>query len=112
MFMATPSGDSFNRFFHTRAESSHAHNDEPILDEPPEEEEDSEFRPRPPEPPPPTDKGGNGPWFSFDATDPKNWRDKVHEFGAWIDLQMTKSNRPLQDVVREFTSRFISTLRD
>ncbi|KAL5845948.1 hypothetical protein ACOSQ3_009472 [Xanthoceras sorbifolium] len=111
MFMATPSGDSVNRSSQTRAESSHAHNDDPIIDEP-LEEEDSKFRPRPPEPPPTTDKAGNGPWFSFDITNPRNWRDKVHEFGAWIDLQMTKSNRPLQNVLREFTSLFTGTLRD
>lgn len=45
-----------------------------------------------------------GPWFSLDDFPPHQWRSKLHEFGAWIDLKISRPDASLQEVIKEFTS--------
>ncbi|QCD84109.1 Viral movement protein [Vigna unguiculata] len=56
---------------------------EPIY-ESPDEETESSFNRR--EPAKPT----SGPWFSLDDAPPHLWRDRLIEFGAWLDTQLVK----------------------
>ena len=39
-------------------------------------------------PQPKVSKPSNGPWFTFDDIPPTNWRERLQELFAWIDLQM------------------------
>lgn len=51
------------------------------------------------------------PLFTFDDLPPNKWRNKIHEFGAWIDLQMLLNPHVgLQIVLTQFSSRITSTL--
>ncbi|XP_048234289.1 uncharacterized protein LOC125370900 [Ricinus communis] len=53
-----------------------------------------------------------GPWFTFDDLPPSKWKDKLSEFLAWIDLQMTLEGATLKKVLAEFVIRFTGSLRD
>ncbi|KAL5752686.1 hypothetical protein ACOSQ2_023193 [Xanthoceras sorbifolium] len=93
------------------AESSRTRSDEPIIENnPPDSPQYTNLRPE--FPLQSFNKATNGPWFSLKGKNPDEWRAKLLEFGAWIDLQMAKLNRTLEDIIHEFSSRFAGMLRD
>ncbi|KAI9083023.1 hypothetical protein K1719_035038 [Acacia pycnantha] len=57
-------------------------------------------------------KPTSGPWFTFDDLPYEKWRSRLHEFSAWIDLQITAQQIPLRQALQEFVSRFTGTLRE
>ncbi|KAI9111085.1 hypothetical protein K1719_017960 [Acacia pycnantha] len=57
-------------------------------------------------------KPTRGPWFSFDDIPYEEWRFRLQEFSAWIDLQITAQRIPLKQALQEFVSRFTGTLRE
>ncbi|KAH9704985.1 hypothetical protein KPL70_011692 [Citrus sinensis] len=61
---------------------------------------------------PPSQKSSNGLWFTFDDLPSHKWRDRLNEMSAWIDLQMLRPGAITQSVLKEFTTRFTSALRD
>ncbi|KAI9077205.1 hypothetical protein K1719_040776 [Acacia pycnantha] len=67
-------------------------------------------------PPPPRQdhsyKPTSGPWFTFDDLPYDKWRSRLQEFSAWIDLQVTAQQIPLEQALQEFFSRFTGTLRE
>ncbi|KAL5819346.1 hypothetical protein ACOSQ4_023188 [Xanthoceras sorbifolium] len=93
------------------AESSRTRSNEPIIENNPTDSPQYTIL-RPEFPLQSSNKATNGPWFSLEGKNLDEWRAKLLEFGAWIDLQMAKSNRTLEDIIREFFSRFTGMLRD
>ncbi|KAL5754664.1 hypothetical protein ACOSP7_022884 [Xanthoceras sorbifolium] len=91
------------------AESSRTRSDEPIIENNPTDSPQYTIL-RPEVPLQSSNKATNGPWFSLEGKNLDEWRAKLLEFGAWIDLQMAKSNRTLEDIIREFFSRFTGML--
>ncbi|KAH9734790.1 hypothetical protein KPL71_017507 [Citrus sinensis] len=57
-------------------------------------------------------KPSSSPWFTFDDIPRHKWQARHQEFGAWIDVQMTRPHAQTQNVLREFCSRFTGSLRD
>ena len=57
-------------------------------------------------------KPSNGPWFTLDDIPKAKWPSRLQEFTAWIDIQMLKPGSSVQSVLREFSSRFLGSLRD
>ncbi|KDP35798.1 hypothetical protein JCGZ_10434 [Jatropha curcas] len=53
-----------------------------------------------------------GPWFTFDAIPPSKWRNRILEFNAWLDTQMTIPHASLKKVLVEFSSRFTGSLKE
>lgn len=54
----------------------------------------------------------SGPWFTFDDVPPELWRDKLNEMGAWIDVQLTKTDVTSETVLKGFVDRMTGTLRE
>ncbi|KAK2656472.1 hypothetical protein Ddye_009524 [Dipteronia dyeriana] len=54
----------------------------------------------------------NGLWFNLDDSPSGQWRKKIYEMNAWLDLQIAKSEHPLVNILREFVSRFTGSLKD
>ena len=52
------------------------------------------------------------PWFSFDDLPLDKWRDKLHEFDAWIDLEMLRPDSTIQEILAEFISRMTGNLQE
>ncbi|KAH9716829.1 hypothetical protein KPL71_021591 [Citrus sinensis] len=50
--------------------------------------------------------------FTFDDLPSREWRDRLTEMSAWIDLQMLRPGATTQSVLREFATRFTGALRD
>ncbi|KAK2654313.1 hypothetical protein Ddye_014169 [Dipteronia dyeriana] len=59
-----------------------------------------------------TPKPTNGPWFNFDEVAPRQWRKRMSEMSAWLDLQIAKGGDNVETILREFVSRFTGSLRD
>ncbi|KAK2639680.1 hypothetical protein Ddye_027475 [Dipteronia dyeriana] len=59
-----------------------------------------------------TPKPTNGPWFNFDEVAPRQWRRRMSEMSAWLDLQIAKGGDNVETILREFVSRFTGSLRD
>jgi len=86
------------------ANTSSSTRQEPIY-ESPDEETESSFNRR--EPAKPT----SGPWFSLDDAPPHKWRDRLIEFGAWLDTQLVKQT-DIYKVIEEFCCRMTGTLKE
>ncbi|MED6172405.1 hypothetical protein PIB30_049745 [Stylosanthes scabra] len=56
-------------------------------------------------------KSGNY-YFTFDDLPPHKYRDRLNDFGAWIDTRMTESGMTLPQVIAEFITRMIGNLRE
>ena len=82
--------------------------DTPIADE---SAQGSQTEPAPPVPEN-SSKPSSSPWFTFDDIPRHKWQARHQEFTAWIDVQMTRPHAQSQNVLREFCSRFTSSLRD
>lgn len=53
-----------------------------------------------------------GPYFTFDDLPPDRWRERILEFSAWLEVRQLQPYSKLKEVLDEFTSRFVGTLRD
>ncbi|KAH9780700.1 hypothetical protein KPL71_008176 [Citrus sinensis] len=100
----------------TQGQTSHT---EPYVDIPSEVEEEMSESSATNQPPPaqaqtnpPSHKSSNGPWFTFDDLSSHNWRDRLNEMSAWIDLQMLRPEATTESVLREYATRFTGALRD
>ena len=60
----------------------------------------------------PEGRPSSGPWYMFDDIPPYKQRERLQEFGAQIDLQMTQSSITLQQILIEFVSRMTENLRE
>jgi len=101
LLMATSTGSNEQQTQIEMGES--ARESSPIIEEPPNVQQQSGWA---------FSKPTSSPWFTFDAAPPDQWREKINEFRARIDLEMSKPGAELQAVLREFSSRFTGTLRD
>ncbi|MED6178842.1 hypothetical protein PIB30_111355, partial [Stylosanthes scabra] len=64
--------------------------------------------------PPPdssSSKSGNF-YFTFDDIDPDKYRQRLNDFGAWIDTRMTIPGMTLPQVHTEFITRMTGNLRE
>ncbi|KAK2637673.1 hypothetical protein Ddye_025468 [Dipteronia dyeriana] len=75
----------------------------PMVEEPPEHK---------PQALAPAPKPINSPWFNLEDFAPSQWRRKISEMSAWLDLQTVKQNNNTENILREFVSRFTRSLRD
>ena len=66
----------------------------------------------PPSVPNHSTKPSSASWFTFDDIPCHKWSAHLQEFTAWIDLQGTKPNAQLENVLREFMARSTGSLRD
>ncbi|KAH9716979.1 hypothetical protein KPL71_021656 [Citrus sinensis] len=68
----------------------------------------TQTEPEPSMPPPifnHSTKPSSASWFIFDDIPRHKWPARLQEFAAWIDLQGTKPNAQLENVLREFMAR-------
>ncbi|KAH9716980.1 hypothetical protein KPL71_021656 [Citrus sinensis] len=75
----------------------------------------TQTEPEPSMPPPifnHSTKPSSASWFIFDDIPRHKWPARLQEFAAWIDLQGTKPNAQLENVLREFMARSTGSLRD
>ncbi|KAK2658234.1 hypothetical protein Ddye_004767 [Dipteronia dyeriana] len=77
----------------------------PVADEPPDQRDRAQTHT-------PLPKPTNGPWFNFDEVAPRQWRKRMSEMSAWLDLQIAKGGDNTESILREFVSRFTGSLRD
>ncbi|KAK2656992.1 hypothetical protein Ddye_010044 [Dipteronia dyeriana] len=77
----------------------------PMVDEPPDQRNRAHTHAPPPKP-------TNGPWFNFDDVAPRQWRKRMSEMSAWLELQIAKGGDNTESILREFVSRLTGSLRD
>ncbi|KAK2648935.1 hypothetical protein Ddye_016424 [Dipteronia dyeriana] len=97
-----------NQTMNTSSESETTEVPSPVTDEPPDQRDQRDtaqtYTPSP--------KPTNGPWFNFDEVAPRQWRKRMSEMSAWLDLQIAKGGDNVESIMREFVSRFTGSLRD
>ena len=89
----------------------------PVVDESDDENADqgssqTELVPLNPPTPETSSKPSSTQWFTFNDISRHKWPARHQECVAWVDVQMTRPNAQSQSVLREFCSRFTSSLHD
>ncbi|KAK2658236.1 hypothetical protein Ddye_004769 [Dipteronia dyeriana] len=97
-----PSTQTMDTSSESSAETTEA---PPVADEPPDQRDRAQTHT-------PLPKPTNGPWFNFDEVAPRQWRKRMSEMSAWLDLQIAKGGDNTESILREFVSRFTGSLRD
>ncbi|KAK2662010.1 hypothetical protein Ddye_000584 [Dipteronia dyeriana] len=97
-----------NQTMNTSSESETTEVPPPVTDEPPDQRDQRDTAQTHTPSPKPT----NGPWFNFDEVAPRQWRKRMSEISAWLDLQIAKGGDNVESILREFVSRFTGSLRD
>ncbi|KEH33365.1 hypothetical protein MtrunA17_Chr3g0094161 [Medicago truncatula] len=57
-------------------------------------------------------KINSGPWFTLDDIPPNRWRERLLEFGAWLDTHLMKTGADSYKIIEEFCCRMKGTLKE